>query len=539
MTDKVQKVAILGGSFDPVTNAHLEIIRKLSKKFSRVVVLPCYISPFKREGCDASGEERVKMLRKVTAELENVKVSKWEIKQEKISYSIDAVRHYKQKYEGAELFFVIGSDCVSGLTEWKDADELAASATFFLIRRKGYAASKKLLDSLKELGFKFKSAGFTVSDESSSLVRAAVAFGKTAEFVPAEVCEYIEKHGLYKEYAPFVKAYKTFELKEERIEHTFRAVKAGIRLAKIYGENVNEVITALILHDIGKYADAETLKKHKIKAERYAELLKSAPAVLHAHVSAAIARDYFKCNERIAGAIEKHTTGAADMSEFDKIVYLADAIEEGREYEGVESLRRVAAKDLNRAMLRSLKATVKTLKQSGKPVCEETIVACKHFAEICREATAAKKAAPVFAEVKKVTVVQKKEPENNKKAKAEYDDLKNKGGKVLAHFIAEKLSEKKGRDIVIIDVAQKTVLADCFVIAGAGSTTAVKAMADYVDEKLSKEHKIEPLRRDISPKWAVLDYGDVIVHIQHEEAREFYRLEKLWDNGDNVTPFID
>ncbi len=535
MADKVQKVAILGGSFDPVTNAHLEIIRKLSKKFSRVVVLPCYISPFKQEGCNASGEERVKMLRKVTAELENVKVSKWEIKQEKISYSIDAVRHYKQKYEGAEIYFVIGSDCVSGLTEWKDADELAASATFLLIRRTGYAAPKKLLDSLKELGFKFKSAGFTVSDEASSLVRAATAFGKTAEFVPAEVAEYIEKHGLYKEYAPFVKAYKIFGLKDERIEHTFRAVKAGIRLAKIYGENVAEVITALILHDIGKYADGETLKKHKIKAERYDELSINAPAVLHAHVSAAIARDYFKCNERIVGAIEKHTTGAADMSEFDKIVYLADAIEEGRDYDGVESLRRVAAKDLNRAMLRSLKATVKALKQSKKPICEETLLACKRFAEICKAASAAKKAAPVFASV---PVVQKKESEN-KVSKAEYDDLKNKGGKVLARFIAEKLSEKKGRDIVIIDVAQKTVLADCFVIAGAGSTTAVKAMADYVDEKLSKEHAMEPLRRDISPKWAVLDYGDVIVHIQHEEAREFYRLEKLWDNGDNVTPFTD
>ena len=88
-------------------------------------------------------------------------------------------------------------------------------------------------------------------------------------------------------------------------------------------------------------------------------------------------------------------------------------------------------------------------------------------------------------------------------------------------------------------MAQKTVLADCFVIAGANSTTAVKAMADYVDEKLSKDHGIEPLRRDISPKWAALDYGDVIVHVQHAEAREFYRLEKLWDNGDNVTRFND
>ena len=56
MTNKVQKVAVLGGSFDPVTNAHISVIKNLSKKFSRVVVLPCHISPFKQDGCTASGE---------------------------------------------------------------------------------------------------------------------------------------------------------------------------------------------------------------------------------------------------------------------------------------------------------------------------------------------------------------------------------------------------------------------------------------------------------------------------------------------------
>lgn len=538
MTDKIQKVAILGGSFDPVTFAHIDIIRKLSKKFSRVVVLPCYISPFKQDGCTASGDERVNMLRNVTAELENVKVSKWELKRETVSYTVDAVRHYREKYDGAELYFVIGSDCLAGLPEWKDADYLAENVTFCLVRRPGYSVSHKVTENLRQLGFKIEAAGFRGLEGSSSVVRTAVAFGKERELVPDSVAEYIKARSLYTEYVPFVKAYGVFGLKAERAEHTYRAIKAGIRLGKIYGEDINEIIIALILHDIGKYADAGTLAKHNVKVENYELLSKTAPQVLHAYVSAAIARDFFNLNDRIVSAIRKHTTGDSEMSVLDKIVYLADAIEEGRDYKGVVSLRWLATKDLDRAMLRSLNATVRNLKAENRPIFELTLRAREKFYAVCKEKTAAAKAAPVFG-VKIEKHIVSHTAMHPKAEKKEAVNLKEKGGKELADFIAEKLSEKKGRDIVIIDVAQKTVIADHFVIAGAMSTTAVKAMADYVDEKLSKDHGIEPLRRDISPKWAVLDYGDVIVHIQHVEAREFYRLEKLWDNGDNVTRFED
>lgn len=54
-----------------------------------------------------------------------------------------------------------------------------------------------------------------------------------------------------------------------------------------------------------------------------------------------------------------------------------------------------------------------------------------------------------------------------------------------------------------------------------------------MDEKLSAEG-IEPRGRDIDPKWAAVDYGCVILHVMHEETREFYNLERLWDDGDNV-----
>ena len=104
----------------------------------------------------------------------------------------------------------------------------------------------------------------------------------------------------------------------------------------------------------------------------------------------------------------------------------------------------------------------------------------------------------------------------------------------LAEKIVTLIDEKKGKEIIIIDLKGKTLVADYFVLASAKSTVAVRALADYVDEKLSKDYGIEPRGRDIDPKWAAVDYGCVIVHIFHEETREFYKLERLWDDGDNI-----
>lgn len=105
---------------------------------------------------------------------------------------------------------------------------------------------------------------------------------------------------------------------------------------------------------------------------------------------------------------------------------------------------------------------------------------------------------------------------------------------LLADAIAKYLDEKKGRDIAVIDISGRSIIADYFVIASATSTTQVRSLADYVDEKLSKNFGIEPLHRDSDKKWIAVDYGSVIVHIFYEEMREFYQLERLWSDGANV-----
>lgn len=111
---------------------------------------------------------------------------------------------------------------------------------------------------------------------------------------------------------------------------------------------------------------------------------------------------------------------------------------------------------------------------------------------------------------------------------------------VLAKKIAAILDEKKARDIVIIDLSERSIIADYFVIASGRSTTAVKALTDNVDEKLSKEG-IEPLRRDgmNEAKWIAVDYGSVILHVFYEETREYYHLERLWIDGANFERYGD
>jgi ribosome-associated protein len=113
--------------------------------------------------------------------------------------------------------------------------------------------------------------------------------------------------------------------------------------------------------------------------------------------------------------------------------------------------------------------------------------------------------------------------------------------KEKALLICKLLSEKKGNEIVYIDVADKTSLCDWFVICSGRSTTQVKSLAENLEEKLSKEYEIEPRRREgvREGRWAVLDYSDVIVHVFNDEERDFYRLERLWESGSNLIKYED
>ena len=108
-------------------------------------------------------------------------------------------------------------------------------------------------------------------------------------------------------------------------------------------------------------------------------------------------------------------------------------------------------------------------------------------------------------------------------------------------LICDFLSQKKAKGIVYIAVEHKTSLCDYFVVAGGSSKTQVKSLAENLEEKFKKEYNLTPRRVDgvREGRWAVIDYGDVIVHVFGDEERDFYNLERLWEDGENLVRYED
>ena len=106
--------------------------------------------------------------------------------------------------------------------------------------------------------------------------------------------------------------------------------------------------------------------------------------------------------------------------------------------------------------------------------------------------------------------------------------------KDIAILAAKALDAKRAKDITVLKVDEMTVITDYMVIATGRSVPQVKALADNVEEELAKLD-LDPKRREgyTEGRWCVLDYGDVMVHVFHEQDREYYQLERLWADGTN------
>ena len=106
----------------------------------------------------------------------------------------------------------------------------------------------------------------------------------------------------------------------------------------------------------------------------------------------------------------------------------------------------------------------------------------------------------------------------------------------ILNLIIDALEDKKAVNIKAIDIHNLTTVAYYFVIASGTSVTHIKALSDNLVEKL-EENGLRPLRIEgyNHARWILLDYGDVIAHIFHEENREYYGLERLWQDGEPVN----
>lgn len=161
---------------------------------------------------------------------------------------------------------------------------------------------------------------------------------------------------------------------KKRFEHVLRVEKKALELAEIYHGDLEQVSIAALLHDIAKDQADEEMRDLVISENLNLEILQYGNAIWHGPVGAILAkREFYLTNEDILEAIEYHTVGARDMSLTAQIVFIADYIEEGRDFPEVKQARKLANESLEAAIIFILKETIKYLIKLEQKIYPKTI----------------------------------------------------------------------------------------------------------------------------------------------------------------------
>jgi len=200
------RIGIFGGTFNPVHMGHLIMAQDALEAFdlSKILFVPCDLPPHKDASHLASAAHRAAMLERAIEDNPDFEICDIEIRRGGTNYSIDTIRHLRKLYPRHDLFFIIGSDSLMELHQWKDIDELLRLCRFVTFVRPGFAPQKASAKALKlETGLSrdlIKNvAAVHQIDISSSDIRHRAAEGMSIRYlVPSFVEIYIAEHHLYK-----------------------------------------------------------------------------------------------------------------------------------------------------------------------------------------------------------------------------------------------------------------------------------------------------------------------------------------------------
>ena len=196
------KMGILGGTFDPIHLGHLVIAEQVTDALGleRVIFVPSGVPPHKpASSVKASGEDRSRMVEVAIGGNGKFCMDRIEIDAREAMYSVDTVPLVKERYEGDEWYFILGSDEVSNLLSWKEPDRLLEEAYVAAAARPGYDISN--LDHLAEAlenYHKIVPVECTLMNISATRIRRMVSEGESVRYlVPDGVYEFIHDRGLY------------------------------------------------------------------------------------------------------------------------------------------------------------------------------------------------------------------------------------------------------------------------------------------------------------------------------------------------------
>ncbi len=336
----MEKIGILGGTFNPIHVEHVRLAKSAVEELEldKLLVMPTFIPPHKST-LPAPAEDRIKMLEIAFKDEPKICVSDFEIQNKGKSYTYLTVEHFK-KTTGAEIFFIVGGDMLTDFKTWKFPERILEVANLAVFDRDDFYTDYKSEQEYFDKRFKkqFIKLNYQGKNASSTKIRTYAQFGLSLEnLTPDGVEEYLKEKGLYSgdKYTEFIKKY----LPLKRVKHTADVVICALKKAKELGLDEKKVRVAATLHDCAKYMDYQ-----KVSGFTLPDYV-PAP-VVHSFLGAFVAEKALGItDEEVLDAIRYHTSGKADMSLLGKLIFVADMLEEGRNYDGVDVLRALYEKD--------------------------------------------------------------------------------------------------------------------------------------------------------------------------------------------------
>ncbi|MBR2870550.1 MAG: nicotinate (nicotinamide) nucleotide adenylyltransferase [Clostridia bacterium] len=338
----MERVAIFGGTFSPVHKEHIAVAKQAVKELNldRLIVMPTFLPPHKSAPTE-SGQDRINMLKLAFLGEDKIEVSDFELQKKGTSYTYQTVEHFSNLIDG-KLYFIVGGDMLENFKHWKNPERILSACTLACFDREysDVDFEKEREYFVKTWQKDFVKLSYVGKNMSSTKIRVYNRFGlDITDMTDQKVCEYIKANNLYQgdEYSEFVK--KSLTIK--RLIHTAEVVLCALKKVKELGLDEQKVVTAATLHDCAKYIDYKTVDGF-IKDDDLPE------PVIHAFLGAFIAQNILKIKDQdIINAIRYHTSGRVGMSVLEKLIFVADMLEDGRTYEGVDTLRQFYQGDLD------------------------------------------------------------------------------------------------------------------------------------------------------------------------------------------------
>lgn len=378
------KVAIFGGTFNPPHLGHLKAAQAAldALGIERLYVVPSNVPPHKElpAGTPAPAD-RYRMAQLLFAGDLRIQTLDLELRREGPSYTIDTVQEIKRWHPEAELCLFMGTDMFLSLETWYRAQELLGliiPVVFARAAGQGVEITSHAAMLKEKYGVEPRLIDYDLLETSSTDLREALQQRQGVELVGETVYREIVRCGHYgvRLNLPWLREQAYAMLKPKRVRHVQGTEKEAARLAIRWGVDVDTAREAAILHDMTKRLDhgaqLRILAEYDMLVD---DLTRESVKLLHAKTGAILARELFSVSNAVYDAIAFHTTGRADMTRLDKILYVADFIEPGRDFAEVQTLRELAYTDLDRAVLYGLELTLAELTLRGELPHPDTITA--------------------------------------------------------------------------------------------------------------------------------------------------------------------